>query len=378
MHILIAPNAFKNSLTATAAAAAIQRGLAHAAPGATSECFPIGDGGDGTADLLIDRLHGQRIPAKARDPLGRNIQTYFGLAGSTAIIEMANASGLRLLTPQELNPLRTTTLGTGDLIRAALDHNPTRIIIGMGGSATVDGGTGILQSLGAKFLNSHGQPLTDLPAQLPDLASIDLSALDPRLATHGPHRPALELIVLCDVTNPLTGPNGAATIFGPQKGATPSAVLQLESGLQRLAHIIARQTGVDPSTLPRTGTAGGAAAGLHALLGASLVSGIEYFLDLTNFNESLSHADYLITGEGALDEQTLQGKAPFGVAIRAKEKGIPVIALTGRLPKNSAPLQPYFDKIISINPPNITLAEALSTTAGNLERIATQLVKIII
>jgi glycerate 2-kinase len=378
MHILIAPNAFKNSLNANEVAAAIQRGLSRSRLTATGECFPVGDGGDGTGDLLIQRLHGELMTAEARDPLGRKRSTWFGLATfstahteptptthteptPTAIIEMANASGLRLLNPTELNPLRASSAGTGDLIRAALDLYARRIIIAMGGSATVDGGTGILGALGARFLNSHGQPLNYLPDQLPDLASIDLSDLDPRLST-------TELIVLCDVNNPLIGAEGAAAVFGPQKGASPAAVFRLEAGLQQLARVIARQTGMDVATLPRTGTACGAAAGLHGILQASLVSGIDYFLQITDFESALKKSTHVITGEGSIDEQTLQGKAPLGVATRAKAHGLPVIALTGRLPDNPAPLHPYFHEIICINPPGLPLAEALANTAANLEQ----------
>jgi glycerate kinase len=368
MHLLIAPNAFKNSLTANEAAAAIQRGLSRSHLTATTECFPVGDGGDGTGDLLIQRLHGQHIAAKARDPLGRPIAANFGLIQPhTAIIEMATASGLHLLDPAELNPLRTSSAGTGDLIRAALDRHAQRIILGMGGSATVDGGTGILRALGARFLNSYGQPLEDLPAQLPDLASIDLSDLDPRLQS-------TELIVLCDVINPLTGPEGAATVFGPQKGATVKAVQHLESGMERLAQVITGQTGLELATLPRTGTAGGAAAGLHGLLQASLVSGIDYFLEITGFDAALDHSDWVITGEGSIDEQTLQGKGPLGVARRAKKKSIPVIGLAGRLPLEMSPgLKEYFDMLMPINPEPLELAEALRLAAVNLERTAVQL-----
>lgn len=361
MRILIAPNAFKNSLTADAAAAAIQRGLSRSRLIAAAECFPVGDGGDGTGDLLIDRLHGRRIPAEARDPNGRKRSTYFGLTQPrTAIIEMANASGLRLLNPTELDPVHASSAGTGDLIRAALDHHARRIIIGMGGSATVDGGTGILRALGARFLNSHGQPLDDLPAQLPELDSIDLSDLDPRLTT-------IELIVLCDVTNPLIGAEGAASVYGPQKGASPAAVRQLEAGLQRLAQVITLLTGKDVATLPRTGTAGGAAAGLYGLLQANIVSGIDYFLEITDFNTALERSTYVITGEGSIDEQTLHGKAPFGVATHGKAHGLPVIALTGQLPANPTALKTFFNEIICINPPGLPLAEALVNTSANLE-----------
>jgi glycerate kinase len=313
------------------------------------------------------------------------------------VIEMANASGLRLLDPQELDPLRADSAGTGDLIRAALDqhtapdrhvvhdrhatHSPdhrlSRIIIGMGGSATVDGGTGILQSLGARFLNSDGQPLQDLPGSLTELASIDLSGLDPRLAT-------VELIVLCDVNNPLTGPRGAAAVFGPQKGASPQDVRQLDAGLTQLARVIdlSAPPGTDPpasarmgiSSLPRGGTAGGAAAGLHGLLSARLVDGIDYFLDITSFDAALDRSDWVITGEGSIDEQTLQGKGPFGVARRAKKKGVPVIGLAGRLPKEIVPgLKEYFDMLLPISTEALELAEALRLTAVNLERTAEQI-----
>jgi glycerate kinase len=368
MHILIAPNAFKNSLAADKAAAAIQRGLSRSRLVPTTECFPVGDGGDGTGGLLIDRLHGRRVPAKARDPLGRKIETWFGIvdmagSGPTAIIEMANASGVRLLNRKELNPLLTSSAGTGDLIRAALGHHPGRIIIGMGGSATVDGGAGILQALGARFLNSQGQSLTSLPAQLADLTVIDFTDLDPRLA-------GTELIVLCDVTNPLLGAEGAAAVFGPQKGASPVAVDQLESCLHTFAQVIARQTGLDLSTLPRSGTAGGAAAGLHGILHASLVSGIDHFLEITRFDEALGRSTCVLTGEGNIDRQTLQGKAPFGVAVRAKARGLPVIGFSGRLPIDPALLRPYFDEIISINPPSTSFRVALANTAANLERAA--------
>jgi glycerate kinase len=369
MHLLIAPNAFKNSLTAAEVAKAIRRGLDRSRLKGTSECFPVGDGGDGTGDLLIERLHGQKIATEARDPFGRKITTYWGLAadGTTAVIEMANASGLRLLDRQELNPSIASSAGTGDLIRAALDLQVQRIIIGMGGSATVDGGVGILQALGARLLNSDGQPLQDLPGSLTDLASIDRSGLDPRLEN-------VELIVLCDVSNPLTGPRGAAAVFGPQKGASPQDVTRLDAALGQLASIISQQNGKNLAALPRGGTAGGAAAGLHGLLSARLTDGIDYFLDVTDFDSALDRSDWVITGEGSIDEQTLQGKGPFGVARRAKRKGVPVIGLAGRLPTEIVPgLKEYFDLLLPISTEPLELAEALRLTAINLERTAEQI-----
>jgi glycerate kinase len=347
MKILIAPNAFKNSLPADAAATAILQGLRQSRLSFTGECFPIGDGGDGTGELLIKKLGAQRVDAPAHDPLGRPLKASFGLTGDTAIIEMATASGIRLLKKAELDPLHTLSTGTGDLVRAALDHGARHIILGMGGSATVDGGIGILAALGIRFTST----------------SIDPSGLDPRFA-------GVRLTVLCDVNNPLLGPRGAAAVFGPQKGATTQTIPQLEAHLQNLAEMIHKTTGKDIATLPSGGTAGGAAAGLYGLLGAQLVNGIDYFLDITGFAQALETADLLITGEGSIDEQTLQGKAPFGVALRAKQKGIPVIGLAGRLPENTTALDEYFDALFPITRQLQRPAEALKHTAVNLAATA--------
>jgi len=347
MKIVIAPNAFKNSLSADAAATAILQGLSESRLDFTGECFPVGDGGDGTGDLLIKKMDAVKIEAAARDPLGRQREASFGLAGDTAIIEMASASGIRLLKREELDPLQALSTGTGDLMRAALDHGARHIILGMGGSATVDGGIGILTSLGIRF----------------DDGGIDASGLDPRLA-------ATRVTVLCDVNNPLLGPLGAAAVFGPQKGATPEAVQQLEGRLQNLAGLIHKITGKAIADVPKGGTAGGAAAGLYGLLNADLVNGIDYFLQLTGFDQALDNADWVITGEGSLDEQTLQGKAPYGVAVSAKRKGIPVIGLAGRLPQNTERLDEYFDVLLPINQRLLHPAEALKHTAANLTATA--------
>ena len=373
MHILIAPNAFKHSLTAEAAAAAILKGLEESRLNFTAECFPVGDGGDGTGDLLMSRLEAKKIPAPARDPFGRKRMTYYGLSASesaaaaasgTAIIEMANASGLRLLAPQELAPLHAASWGTGDLIRDALEKGADRILVGMGGSATVDGGTGILSALGVRFLDANGHEITDLPIGLIDLASIDLKGLDPKLKT-------VELTVLCDVDNPLLGPEGAANVFGPQKGASQKDVQQLELALQRFEAIVRRQLGVALADVPKGGTAGGAAAGLHGVLKARLVDGIDYYLNISGFGAALGRAQWVITGEGSLDEQTLKGKGPFGVANAAKNKGLPVIGLAGRLPREKIPsLDSYFDVLLPINHEAAPLADALPYTAANLTATA--------
>ncbi|HEY4336834.1 MAG TPA: glycerate kinase [Puia sp.] len=347
MKIVIAPNAFKNSLTADAAATAILQGLHESRLHFAGECFPVGDGGDGTGDLLIKKLGATKIETTTHDPLGRRRQASFGLSGDIAIIEMASASGIRLLKREELDPLEALSTGTGDLIRAALDHGARQFILGMGGSATVDGGVGILTSLGIRFSDT----------------TIDTSHLDPRLA-------AARITVLCDVNNPLLGSLGAAAVFGPQKGATPEAVGQLETRLQTFAELIHKTTGKDIAAVPKGGTAGGAAAGLYGLLNAELVNGIDYFLHLTGFDKALDDADWVITGEGSLDEQTLQGKAPYGVAVSAKRRGIPVIGLAGRLPQNTQRLDEYFDVLFPINQRLLHPAEALKHTADNLRSTA--------
>lgn len=366
MHVLIAPNAFKHSLPADAAAAAILKGLQESSLTFTAECFPVGDGGDGTGDLLMTRLDALKITSTARDPFGRNRTTYYGLTPDhdTAIIEMANASGLRLLESTALDPLNASSIGTGDLLGAALGQNPRHILLCLGGSATVDAGIGILSALGIRFLDDAGKDLPPTPVHLTRLTSIDTSGLDHRLS-------GIELTILTDVDNPLLGPNGAAAVFGPQKGANAEAVQKLETALRHLAGIIHRQLGIDLSTLPSGGAAGGTAAGLYGLLGARLVHGIDYFLDITGFDKALDRAQLVITGEGSIDEQTLQGKGPFGVACRAKKKGIPVIGLAGRLPTKRHPgLDEYFQALLPINHTPLALPAALGQAPANLTATA--------
>ena len=369
MHILIAPNAFKHSLSALDAALAIEKGLRQSRLPCTCECFPVGDGGDGTGDLIIKRFDGSRINTSVQDPLGRKINSSFGWLKEeqTAIIEMANASGLRLLESGELAPLRATSFGTGQQIREALERGARKIIVGMGGSATVDGGCGMLQALGIRFLDDQGLEVPGLPAGLVNLATIDVSHIDKRIWN-------TEIIVLCDVDNQLLGNNGSAAIFGPQKGASAQDVNQLDVALARLAKVVLQQTDRDMAGIKYGGTAGGAAAGLYALLGAQIVSGIDFFLQLTGFDQALERNQLVITGEGSIDEQTLQGKAPFGVAARAKQKGLPVIALAGKLPLlPSASLRDYFDVLLPIGHEPSDLAVALRSTASNLIRTGTEL-----
>jgi len=369
MHILISPNAFKHSLTAEEAASAIRKGLTQSKLDCTCECFPIGDGGDGTAELIIKKCGGGLVNAEVHDALGRKINASFGLIdkGKTAVIEMADASGIRLLQPEELNPLHATSYGTGELIKIALDKGAGKIIIGMGGSATVDGGSGMLKALGIRFLDTAGEELVNLPASLTKLDKIDLSGLDERIKE-------TKVIVLCDVDNLLLGEQGSAAIFGPQKGASIEDVKVLDAALAKLAEVALKQTGKNISEIKYGGTAGGAAAGLYAFLDAQLVNGIDYFLQLTGFSRALEKSDLVITGEGSIDEQTLQGKGPFGVAYCAKLKGLPVIGMAGKVPlERNAGLQKYFDVLLPIGQQPFDLQTALACTADNLIRTAGEL-----
>jgi glycerate 2-kinase len=366
MHILIAPNAFKNSLPADKAAEAINKGLQKSELVCSTTLFPVADGGDGTADLLIRHLHGDRIEANVHDPLGRGITTVFSLTGKdTAVIELANASGLRLLKPHEYDPLHATTFGTGELIKASLDKAAARIILCIGGSATVDGGTGSLQALGIKFLDEKGKELNGLPASLSALDSIvSIPSIQFMKNT--------EMIVLCDVENSLLGKHGAAAVFGPQKGASPADIVLLEKCLTRLRDVVLRQTGKDMNSVKHGGAAGGIAAALHVFFDAKLVNGIDYFLEATGFSSALKKTDMVITGEGSLDLQTLHGKGPFGVAKIGKAFSIPVIGMAGKISADKE-LSRWFDRLVDINDGETDTENILKNTALNLEKAAYRL-----
>jgi glycerate 2-kinase len=365
MHILFAPNAFKNSLDAAAVAAAIEKGFRQSRLSFTGVCFPVGDGGDGTAKLICERFSGTSLSVIVENPLGKKIQASFGLIdeGRTAVIELADASGLRLLQADEYDPLHISSRGAGQLIKTALDRAVKKIILGLGGSATVDGGAGILEALGIRFLDKQKNQIQALPSHFADLGDIDLSGLDRRLEN-------IELIVLCDVENKLLGPEGAAAVFGPQKGAAKDDIRKLEAGLTVFRDIALEKTGKDMGSIKHGGAAGGTAAGLSVFLGARLVSGIEYFLDLTGFEEALQKAQLVITAEGSIDIQTLQGKAPFGVARRAKKKNIPVIGLAGKVPLDrETPLENYFDILMAIGHEPMEMEKAIRYTENNLIRM---------
>jgi glycerate kinase len=323
MKILIAPTAFKHSLSPLQAAKAIERGLRQALPDAELRLFPIADGGNGTLESWLTQ-GGERHEITVHDPLMRPMKAAYGLLpDKTAIIEMALASGLELLQKQELNPLIASTYGTGELLQAALEQGARRFIIGMGGSATVDGGAGALMALGIRFLDAKGQVIEQGGGSLEKIASIDASQLDARWKDS-------EIVIASDVQNPLLGAEGAAAVFGPQKGASPKDVAILEQNLSHFAEKLA-ETGREIRHLAGTGAAGGLAAGLLAFLGGRIESGIDLLLEYNHFEQHLAEIDLIITGEGQMDSQSLYGKGAIGLARIAKERGVPVIALVGGL-----------------------------------------------
>ncbi|MEL6527867.1 MAG: glycerate kinase, partial [Chloroflexota bacterium] len=313
MHILIAPGAFKHSLTATQAAHIIQRGIQAGLPSATTALLPIADGGNGTLDAWLAN-GGMRYTVPVHDPLMRRIEAEYGILpdGKTAIIEMALASGIELLANDEHNPLVATTFGTGELMRHALEKGARRFIIGMGGSATVDGGSGAMHALGIKLLDANNNEIPHGGGNLTPLATIDTSDLDPRWQD-------CEIIIASDVDNPLLGEQGAAAVFGPQKGASPDDVQTLERNLAHFAQVIADQHNRDIREVAGTGAAGGLSAGLLAFLGGRIQSGIDLLLDHADFDVLLAETDLIITGEGQMDGQTIHGKGPIGIAQRAQK-----------------------------------------------------------
>lgn len=367
MQILIAPNAFKNSLPAQKVAEKIKQGLWQSSLPCECVLLPIGDGGDGTGDLLMQYFHCEKIVCEVFNPIGKKMDSYFGITPdrTTAIIELANASGLRLLQPSEYNPLHANTSGSGMLVKKAMQIGVKKIILCIGGSATVDGGTSILRELGIWFKDIHGNNIYDLPYGLLHLDRIDLTTLDPLLAE-------TEIIIICDVTNPLLGANGAAAVFGAQKGATKEDIQLLETCLNQLATIVYKETRIQINDLPFSGAAGGVAAGLCAFSKAIAVNGIDYFLQLISFENAVKKADIIITGEGRLDRQTLLGKGPFGVAKLAKQYHKKIIAFAGEIADNLE-LEKHFDELVCINPENIPLQAAIANTAENLAGSAKEL-----
>ena len=327
MTIIVCPDSFKGSLSSMEVADAIERGI-RSITGADARIhkIPLADGGEGTVDALVGAKDGRVCTARVMDPLGREIEAFYGIldASVVAVIEMSSASGLCLLSDNERDPLVTSTYGTGQLIEAALDAGALKIVIGIGGSATNDGGAGAMTALGARFLDANGRELPPGGAALIDLDRIDMSGFRFPVGR-------VEVEVACDVANPLCGPMGASAVYGPQKGATPEMVEQLDAALARYAEVIKRDLGADIADMPGAGAAGGLGAGLAAFLGAKLKSGIDMVMDVAGFDEALKSADLVITGEGRIDEQTAYGKTIGGVLKRASAAGVPVVAIAGSI-----------------------------------------------
>ena len=370
-RIILAPNALKGSCTAAAAAAAMARGSARALSEAELVELPVADGGDGLAEVLTAALHGERRSVRVTGPRFAPVDAalVWSPGRRTTVVEMALASGLALLAGPEQDATATTTLGTGELLRAALDLGARHIIVGLGGSATNDGGIGMAQALGWRFLDASGQPVAPVGARLADIARIDGTARDARLDQ-------VRIEAVCDVDNPLTGPRGAAAVYGPQKGASPAQVAALDAGLAHLATLIARELGREIADLPGAGAAGGLGAGLVAFAGAALRPGADLVLDLLALDRHLAGADLVLTAEGQIDAQTAYGKAPAAVAARAKARGIPCIAIAGGIGADIDALHAIgIDAVFSLCRGPMTLDEAQRDAETLLADAAEQAVR---
>ena len=366
MKIVIAPDSYKESLSALEVAQAVEAGFRQVFPDADYVLVPVADGGEGTVDAMVAATGGRKETVTVSGPLGEPVEAFYGLTGDgdTAVIEMAAASGLALVPPDRRNPLLTSSRGTGELIRAALDAGARRFILGIGGSATNDGGAGMVQALGARLLDLEGRELDGSGGDLARLERIDVSALDPRLAE-------CRIEVACDVDNPLTGARGASAVFGPQKGATPEMVQALDANLARLARIVGRDLGVAVDTVPGAGAAGGMGAAMLAFFGATLKPGIEIVTAAVDLDTHVRDADLVITGEGRIDFQTVHGKTPIGVARVAKRHGKPVIGIAGSLGAEVGVVHAHgIDAVFSVLGKPCTLDEALRDAAANVELTA--------
>jgi glycerate kinase len=370
MKVLAAPNAFKESLSSAEAARSIALGLKDGNPGIEVVKLPIGDGGDGSLDALSRVLPIELRKTFTRDPLGREIEATYGLYsdGTKAYIEMAEASGLRRLKPSERSPLHATSIGTGILIESAVNKGVQEILLGTGGSATVDCGIGALAALGVEFIDDRGTQVEPQGGNLSEISSI-------RIAPHPERLEDVRITTLVDVGNPLLGPDGAARVYAPQKGATPEDVAILERGLESFAHAVHEATGRDIGRIEGGGAGGGLPAAFHGLLGADIRNGAETFLDLVDFDRAMDGVDLVITGEGRLDDQSLFGKAPVAVSRRARSKGIPTIALVGSFDARSMDLfrEVGLQEVLVIGREDESLDEALRHTSRDLKETAREL-----
>ena len=366
MKIVIAPDSYKESLSALDVATAIEAGFREIFPTADYVKIPVADGGEGTVEAMVAATQGNIVRLTVTGPLGKPVEAFYGLSGDehTAFIEMAAASGLELVPAAQRDPLITTSFGTGELIKNALNRGVQHIIIGIGGSATNDGGSGMMQALGAQLLDSQGQQIGQGGGALPQLAKIDISELDKRIQH-------CRFEVACDVTNPLIGDKGASAIFGPQKGATPELVQQLDNALAHYAEIIHRDLDIDVLHIDGGGAAGGMGAALHAFCQADLRRGIEIVTEALGLAEQVKDADLVITGEGRIDSQTINGKVPIGVAKVAKQFNKPVIGIAGSLTADVGVVHEHgLDAVFSVLFSIGTLEDALANAAQNVRLTA--------
>ncbi|MCZ9727609.1 glycerate kinase [Lactobacillus gasseri] len=374
MKIIIAPDSFKGSLTAKEVANSIYTGLKRALPSVEYIEIPMADGGEGTMQALVDATNGKIFTKSVRGPLNTSVAAHYGILGDkkTAVIEMAEAAGLQYVNDQTKNPLITTTYGVGELIKTVLDAKIRKIIIGLGGSCTNDGGAGMAQALGVKLLNLQGKDIPFGGGNLSQLIRIDNSKIDPRLKD-------TEIILASDVTNPLTGKNGASTVFGPQKGATPEMVKKLDQNLHHFAAIARRDLKQDYEHTPGAGAAGGLGFGLLTFTNATIQSGVEAVLEMTNFKEKTKNTDFIFTGEGATDFQTQFGKTPYGVAKAAKEvaPNSTVICLTGNIGKKVSELYGPIDAIFATESGAKDLKQAIKDSKHDLAQTSENIGRLI-
>lgn len=370
---VVAPDSFKESMTAKEVCDAMEKGIKKADSAAEVIKVPMADGGEGTVDSLVDATNGQRVIVEVTGPLGNKISAYYGILGNgtTAVIEMAKASGLEIVEKKKRNPMITTTFGTGELIRDALDHNVKEIIIGLGGSSTNDGGSGMAQALGAKLLDQNNHQISFGGGNLDKLDKIDISNLDSRLQD-------VKIILASDVTNPLIGKDGASRVFGSQKGATPEMVEKLENNLQHYAKIIKRDLNKDVASVSGAGAAGGLGAGLMAFTTCKMRQGVDIAIEVTKLEEKVKSADYVFTGEGGTDFQTKFGKTPYGVAKLGKKYHKPVISLAGYLGEGIDSLYSEgFTAIFGIIPGACDLSTALKNGPSNVARTTENIVRLL-
>ncbi len=376
MKIVLAPDSFKGSLTSIQAADAMEKGIKKAIKDAEIAKVCIADGGEGTVDAIVSMTHGQYVHTKVEGPLGEKVNATWGLCntekGKTAVIEMAAASGI-LITPQDnRNIKKASTYGTGQLIKAALDSGAQCIIIGIGGSATNDGGAGMAQALGASLFDKNGRELSRGGAALSELHSIDIRNLDPRLDY-------TEILIASDVKNPLCGPHGCSAVYGPQKGATPQDIKMLDNALENYAKISKRDIGIDIKDFPGAGAAGGLGAGLMLFANGKMEPGIDLVLNIIGFEKIVKDADLVFTGEGFTDSQTANGKAPIGVASIAKKFNIPVICLSGGISADADELYSHGIDVVCGTPCSpVSLDDCIKNATTMLENAAHRITRCIL